>query len=170
MSAPTFTFVRRATVPAPPIETTQTASSAASAARSGAPKPAPYVLPFGKHAGKPIGDVPVGYAVWLAGFDIYEESGEVIECSEAKLRTQYKDTEHLKSILTMRPTAPNGRPWNHARVFVYTQHPEAFEAARARLVDKCYACGASLRAFRVTPDWDSRQLHKKCWAAMRARW
>lgn len=48
-------------------------------------EPGEYKMPFGKHRGEKLSDIPIGYLDWLLGIDLQPETRTAIE---AYLATQ----------------------------------------------------------------------------------
>ena len=120
------------------------------------------VLPFGKHRGTPIGDVPAPYLIMLCCWQLAATSS----CTDPDCPC---DSLRCYRVGKFREYMRGDEDW---RLWLKRTHPRVVALARRHVHNHhlCHHCGTRLvpvgsaRANGAAhDDWDTRALHKKCW-------
>ncbi len=129
------------------------------------PDSGPDTIPFGKHKGAAISDVPPAYLIGLCCWQLAATSKcNVPDCSCESLR--------CFRVGKFKEFARGDEDWRH---WLKRNHPGIVTLARRYVRDNhlCHHCGERLvpvgndRANGAAHrDWVTRTLHKKCWRAV----
>ena len=118
-------------------------------------------LPFGKHRGAAIKDVPAPYLIGLCAWQLAAAS----KCDDPACTCE---SLHCFRVGKFR-NFPRDRDWRH---WLKRQHPRIVSLARRHVRENrlCHHCGERLVPVGTSRangkphrDWSTRNLHKKCW-------
>jgi hypothetical protein len=129
------------------------------------------ILAFGKHKGKSLEDVPLSYLWFLTCWELEEKERvsiwhQYLHDDDRSVRVKVAEILNEMDPRDDDPTCEWAKR-DRARLYVVSRYPKIVWAARALWKSKrvCDICRGPLMPFRVTTDWSTRSLHKKCYLA-----